>query len=364
MSIQSVTTIPLQLPYDIGGRKPEFAGRPRTHMDMLLVKVETSGGIVGWGEAFAPFVWPATQRALDTLVAPLVIGKSEDDFQPLIEDLRHKLHLFGRGGPVAYAISGLDIALWDIAGKKAGLPLNALLGGVVNRKTLHAYASLLKYSDAESLSSNCRRAVSLGYKSVKVHAHDVEQVAVARQAIGNDIDLMVDVNCGWSLEEALAYLPRLEDLKLKWLEEPVWPPENFENMRQLRSKKAVAIAAGENADSGYDILRLAKSRAVDLVQPSVTKIGGISELMGIAKQVENGDAKVTLHSAYFGPGLLATLHIASILTVEVPIEGYFCDLPANPLGELIQFKNGDIAVPTGPGLGGDPDPHVIREYQV
>lgn len=363
MSIESVTAIPLRLPYDIGGPKPEFAGRLRTHMDMLLVRAETSDGIVGWGEAFAPFVGPATRSALETLVIPLVVGKSEDNFQPLMTDIRRKLHLFGRGGPVAYAISGIDIALWDIAGKKAGCAVSELLGGA-KRKSLRGYASLIRQANDEALSLNCRRAVSAGYKAVKIHAHTTEQAAFARQTMGDNIDLMMDVNCNWSLEEALGYLPRLQELKLRWLEEPVWPPEKLENLQQLRSSSPVPIAAGENADSEFDIVRMAKSKAVDLVQPSVTKIGGISELMSIVRAVTKGDAEIILHSAYFGPGLLATFQVASLLSTDTMIKSYFCDLPVNPLGEVIRFKGGEIAVPTGVGLGGDPDPDIVREYRV
>jgi L-alanine-DL-glutamate epimerase-like enolase superfamily enzyme len=333
-------------------------------MEMLLVKVETSSGVVGWGEAFPLIVWPLVKCALETIVAPLVIGKPEDGFQSLIEDLRRKLHLFGRGGPVTFAVSGLDIALWDVAGKKAGRPLSELLGGA-KRSSLPAYASLMKYADPEVMASNCRRALGMGYKAIKIHDHrGVEQTALARQTIGNALDLMLDVNCSWSREQALGYLPRFEELKLKWLEEPVWPPENVKDLRVVRSKTTTPIAAGENASSAYDIVNLAESNAVDLVQPSVIKIGGVSEIASMVKRVEASRASMTLHSPYFGPGFLATLHIASTLAEESPIEDYFCDLPANPLGAIIKAKNGRFTVPTGAGLGRDPDPLVIRDYQV
>jgi len=363
MTIQAVTTTLLRLPYDVGGPKPEFAGRPRTDMEMLLVRVETSDGVVGWGEAFPLVVWPLVKCAVETIVAPLVIGKAEDDYQQLVGEVRRKLHLFGRGGPIAYAISGVDIALWDIAGKKAGRPVSDLLGGA-KRSSLPAYASLMKYADPEVMAANCRRAVAMGYQAIKLHDHrGVEQSAIARQIMGNDLDLMLDVNCGWSKEQTLGYLPQLEEIKLKWLEEPIWPPENFEDLRAIKSRTNILLAAGENASSAPDIVHLAESQAVDLVQPSVIKIGGITEIAGIRQSVAGGRAKITLHSPYFGPGFLATLHLAATLAEESPIEDYFCDLPASPLGTLIKAKHGRIAVPTGPGLGKDPDPDIIREYQ-
>jgi L-alanine-DL-glutamate epimerase-like enolase superfamily enzyme len=332
-------------------------------MEMLLVRVETTDGIVGWGEAFPLVVWPLVKCAVETIVAPLVVGKPEDDFQQLTGEVRRKLHLFGRGGPIAYAISGVDIALWDIAGKKAGRPISDLLGGA-KRSSLPAYASLMKYAESEVLAANCRRAVAMGYKAIKLHDHrGVEQSAIARQIMGNDLDLMLDVNCSWSKEQTIGYLPRLEEIKLKWLEEPIWPPENFEDLRAVKSKTHILLAAGENASSAPDIVHLAEAKAVDLVQPSVIKIGGITEIAALRRRVEGSHAKIILHSPYFGPGFLATLHIAATLAEESPIEDYFCDLPASPLGTVIKAKNGRIAVPAGPGLGKDPDPDIIREYQ-
>jgi L-alanine-DL-glutamate epimerase-like enolase superfamily enzyme len=332
-------------------------------MEMLLVKVETSSGVVGWGEAFPLIVGPVVKCALETVIAPLVIGKSEDDYQALIADLRRKLLLVSRGGPIAFAIAGLDIALWDIAGKKAGKSISQLLGGA-GRTTLTGYASLMKYPNAEVLAVNCRRALSMGYKAIKIHDHrGTEHTTVARETIGDDIHLMIDVNCSWSLEQALGYLPRFEELKLNMLEEPLWPPENIHDLCILKSKTKIPIASGENASSGCALVNFAASKAVDFVQPSVIKIGGILEILGMVKPIAATPAKILLHTAYFGPGLLATLHLASFLPEESWIEDYFCELPANPMGDVARAKNGRFIVPTGPGLGKDPDPLVIREYQ-
>jgi L-alanine-DL-glutamate epimerase-like enolase superfamily enzyme len=363
MPIKSVTSSLLHLPYDIGGPKQEFLGRPRTHMQMLLVRVETSDGIIGWGEAFSLGASPVTKCAIDKIFGPYMIGKDEDNFQPIFDELRHKLQFFGRGGPMVFAMSGLDIALWDIAGKKAGRPLSDLLGGA-RRTSLPAYASLMMYRTPELLQSACRRAAAKGYKAVKIHDHKVEQAAVARQALGDQVDLMIDVNCAWNLEQTLQYIPRLEELKLRWLEEPVWPPESPRNLRVVKSKTSIPLAGGENMGSSYAILDLADSQAVDMVQPSVTKIGGISEMARIAAELRTGCPKLVPHSPYFGPGFIATLHIASTLAHEAPIEKYFCELQASPLGEMIEPKAGRIGVPTGPGLGIEPDLNVIGEYEV
>ena len=363
MTIKSVTSILLQLPYEIGGPKSQFLGRTRTHMPMLLVRVETSGGVVGWGDAFSLGAPIVTQCAIDNVVAPYVVGKNEDDFQPLIDDLRRKLHLVGRGGPFTFAVSGLDIALWDIAGKKAGRPLSELLGGA-RRTSLPAYATFLPYRTAELLDSSCRRAASVGYKAVKLHETKVEQAVVARRALGDDAALMLDVNCAWSLEETLGYLPQLEALNLKWLEEPVWPPETTRHLRIIKSRSAIPLATGESVSSSFDIAEMAESGAVDIVQPSVTKIGGVTEMMTIVGELKDNRCRLVPHCPYFGPGFLATLHIASTFPQEVLIEKCFCDLEASPLGKLIDVSNGRIGVPTAPGIGGEPDPLVIRDYQI
>ena len=139
MKISAVSTIVLQLPFRHVGPPLLFAGKPRTTMEMLLVRVDTDAGITGWGEAFGPGIWPATRATIETLVAPLCIGRDPSQIQALGEDLQRKLHALGRSGSVMYALSGLDIALWDIAGKKAELPVCRLLSPAPKRD-LPAYA--------------------------------------------------------------------------------------------------------------------------------------------------------------------------------------------------------------------------------
>ena len=180
MTIKSVTPIALNLPFDVGGPKPLFAGKPR-NMEMLLLRVETDSGIVGWGEAFGYAVWPATRTAIEALIAPLAIGRDERDITALMLDLQRKLHLLGRTGPVMYAMSGLDIALWDIAGKAAGKPVAELLGGA-RRKDFSAYASLVRYTDPALIARNAKAAVERGYRAIKLHEIGVEQVRAAREA--------------------------------------------------------------------------------------------------------------------------------------------------------------------------------------
>ena len=177
MTIRSVDTIALNLPYEIYGPKPLFAGRPR-FMEILLVRVETDSGIVGWGEAFGFSVWPATRAAIQSMVGPLAVGRDERDIPALMADLNRKLHIVGRTGPVVYGLAGLDIALWDIAGKAAGKPVSALLGGARHAK-LPCYASLMRYTDPQLVHKNAAAAVARGYQAVKLHETGAAQVKAA-----------------------------------------------------------------------------------------------------------------------------------------------------------------------------------------
>ena len=129
MKITRVQTLVLNLPMLIDGPTPMLGGRPRTSIDMLLVRVETDGGLVGWGEAFGHRVFPGTRAIIDTVLGPMCIGRDPSQIAAINEEFQRVLHGIGRNGPTMYALSGLDIALWDIAGKAAGVPLYRLLGG-------------------------------------------------------------------------------------------------------------------------------------------------------------------------------------------------------------------------------------------
>jgi len=362
MTIHSITPIALDLPFEVGGPKSQFAGRPR-QMAMLLVRVETDDGIVGWGEAFGYAVWPVTRTAIEKLIVPMALGKNEDDIAGVMDDLQRKLHIVGRTGPVVYALSGLDIALWDIAGKKAGKPLSALLGGA-RRTRLPAYASLVRYADVALVAKNSQAALERGYQAIKLHEIDPVQVKAARDAIGPDVKLMMDTNCPWTVEEALAIAAQVRPYDLHWFEEPVYPPEDFTGLARVRREGGIAVSAGENAMSPMDFRAMFQAGAVDVAQPSVTKIGGVSEMMRIARLAREHGVTLVPHSPYFGPGLLASMHMAAAFEHETMIEYSFVQLGASPLGDAIALSDGHVAVPTGPGLGRDPDAAIIARYKV
>jgi L-alanine-DL-glutamate epimerase-like enolase superfamily enzyme len=296
-------------------------------------------------------------------VAPLALGKSPDDIAGLMNQLQRTLHLLGRTGAVMFALSGIDIALWDIAGKKAGKAVAELLGGIRHRD-LPVYASLMRYGDPALVARNAAGACDKGYRSVKVHETAVAQLRAAREAIGPDVTLTMDCNCPWTVAQALEIAEQVKPYDLLWFEEPIWPPEDFSGLAQVRRAAGIPISAGENAISPKNFEQMFMAQAVDIAQPSVTKIGGITEFMKVIASAREHDVEVFPHCPYFGPGLLASVHIFASMAKETMLEYSYAELGANPLGSAIEVREGRIQVPRGPGLGHDPDADVIRRYRI
>ncbi|HUZ75314.1 MAG TPA: mandelate racemase/muconate lactonizing enzyme family protein [Stellaceae bacterium] len=363
MKITRVEPILVALPYEHGGPKPMQAGGTWATMDTLFVRVETDAGIVGWGEAFGFAACPVTMAALTRVVGPLCIGKDPDDIAAVMAELGRKVHNMGGNGPLGFALSGIDIALWDIKGKVAGQPLYRLLGGA-HRDQVPAYASLLRYGAADLVARNTEAALAQGYGRVKLHETAPETVAAARRAGGAALPLMVDTNCAWDRDAAVAMARRLAEFDLAWLEEPVAPPNDFDALAQVRRESGVTIAAGENLGNVIDAAVMAAKGAVDLTQPSVTKIGGVSALLKVIAMARGFSLKVAPHSPYFGPGLVATIHVIAALGEGMVCERFYVTLGASPLGDAVDATAGAMRVPQGPGLGVGVDERVLARYRV
>ncbi len=362
MKIARVDSRSIKVPFTFGGSPTGYGGRNWTTNNILLVRVETDTGLVGWGEAFCYGCTDAVRAALHNMIAPIVVGEDASDIARLSYDLQQKLHLFGRYGITIFALSGLDIALWDIAGKAAGLPLVRLLGGS-GRSKLPAYASLLKYRDPERVAARTKLAVQQGYRHIKLHETEEPEVKAAREAAGSDVAIMVDTNCPWTPEQARLMTLKLRPYDLHWLEEPIFPPEDFAAIARLRAGTGVAMAAGENNCTSFQFRDMFAAGAVDYAQPSVTKVGGITEFLKVATLADAAGVTLMPHSPYFGPGFLATLHLlAARGGPDGMIERYHMDLEASLYGDLVDPVDGGFVVPTGPGLGRDPDPDVMKTY--
>ena len=175
---------------------------------------------------------------------------------------------------------------------------------------------------------------------------------------------MVDCSCPWTVDEAIAVAHEWSDMKLAWIEEPIYPPDDHAGLARLRAAASAPIAAGENISNFMEFKRLFDAGAVGIAQPSITKIGGVTEMRKIFALGEANGVVVVPHSPYFGPGLLASLHVCAASAREIPIERYYCDFAESPFGDQIMPKNGDFAVPQGPGLGQDPDPALVERMRV
>jgi L-alanine-DL-glutamate epimerase-like enolase superfamily enzyme len=262
-----------------------------------------------------------------------------------------------------FALSGVDIALWDMAAKYAGLPLYRLLGGAKADK-VPAYASLVKYKDREHLRAAALHAIHSGYDLIKLHQTDVESLATVRKAVGEKIRITLDVNCAWDPQQALDMARQLAPHGLYWLEEPIWPPEDFKSLAHLGRMSAIPIAAGENAQTVSPFKEMFESQAVTYAQPSVVKVGGISEWRKVAALAEAYNVRVNPHSPYFGPGLLATAHLVASSPVADWLEYLYVTLEASVFKQAPRFEKGYFYLPPGPGLGLEMDMDVIREYCV
>jgi L-alanine-DL-glutamate epimerase-like enolase superfamily enzyme len=356
LTIVSVECIPMRLPFHHWAPPPLFAGKPRTTLDSALVRVETACGIVGWGESYCVDA-VALRSVFSNLVAPLAIGKQAGE-EYVLRSIQRPLHNLGRSGPVAHAVAGLDIALWDIRGKAEGVPVYQLLGGK-RRDSVPVYASLLQYyADPELIARNVIRALEEGYREVKLHERTVLAVKAAREAMGPGMPLMIDTNCAWDLEESIREITAMQAYDPLWIEEPLWPPEDTEALIALRRAVTANIAAGENASSAYQLLKRIELRALDFVQPSVIKLG-LTDAWEVAQSTWDTPVTFAPQVAFFGPGYLAALHMLAASRTEASLERLYVELQHTPYAQSVPIVDGRVYVPQGAGLGADPEDSLI-----
>jgi L-alanine-DL-glutamate epimerase-like enolase superfamily enzyme len=361
MKITAIETMLVTLPSDGGAPPDDLAGPRWNTFDVLLVRVETDEGISGWGEAFGHSITLATKVTIDTLLAPAVIGADATDIAGISHRVNRALHMFGRNGTLAYGLSGIDIALWDIAGKAAGVPLHQLLGGAARRE-VDAYASLVAFGSPSVVADKAAEAVTHGFRHVKLHETTVGAVEAARNAVGHDVSLMLDPNCAWSAEQGLDMARELAPFRLRWTEDAVWPPEDHHAIARLR-RAGLRTAAGENTGTLFDFARLFELDAVDVAQPDVTKVGGLTEMMKVIALAEAHGVFVSPHSACYGPGFLATIHVIAALPYPSVLERIQVGLGATLFGSRTDAVDGRVPVPDGPGLGAEPDLDVVARYR-
>ena len=343
-----------------------------------LVKVTTDDGLVGWGEG-------AAASLIDGLLAPLLIGQDPMDRAGLWERMFHALYNGNNAvGLAGSALSALDIALWDLAGKATGLPVCALLGGKVRDKVA-VYATGLYYTEGEfpdRLLDEARGYVAAGFKGMKTKvgglaiAEDVARVRALRDAIGPDIHLMVDANEAYNATTAIRIGQQLADLDLVWFEEPV-NAQDLDAYLEVKAALPMAIAGGENLRTRYEFKPYLTRRAYDIVQPDIMHCGGITEMQRICAMANACGIQVNPHVWGSPVMIAATLHLAATLPPCPPARNAqpymqepvmeFDRTPSAIRQELcaVPFDQEDsfVRVPTGPGLGIEVDEGVVERLR-
>lgn len=384
-TITSIELLLVSMPFDAARRDSgekgaesidEFnaSSRTFTQMETLMVKVRTAQGLTGWGEGFGHKSNPATWAALEQIVAPFFLGRSTS-IEETIPAAQYAFHAFGRTGPIHYALSALDTALWDIAAQRTGKTLREYLSPSA-RHEVSAYASLVHYAeDPVEVAHHVTRARERGFGAFKLHESTAAAVAGARQAAG-DAPLMVDVNCKWDLDGARAAFAELVELNLLWVEEPVFPPDDSSSLLEL-NREFAAVSAGENHSGVQGLVADMASGALQYAQPSVGKIGGVSAMLEVREAGKALGAAVVPHNFYYGPGLLATAQLiaadpAVIMDngqqqpeLEIPFLNWEETLhPWHAPHTSVMTSQGTVPLPVAPGLGFEPDAQILEKHLV
>ena len=326
----------------------------------LLVHVTSEDGLVGVGETwwgtYQPKAEPGTPvlpiaAMIDAVLAPLCLGRDSTDISGIWHHLERQTSQYGAEGIVSTAISGIDVALWDLLGKRRGVPTWQLLGSLQHER-LQAYASLHWLGDVDAACRDATGAVAAGFRAVKLHEADAEIVLGVRDALGPDITLMVDMSGRVDEQGALVFADRVAGANLAWIEEPIYPYDDHAALARIRERIAQPVAAGENVFSVAAFERLLRSGAIDVLQPDLVKCGGLTPAAAIADLADEHGAVLCPHNFSLGPSLSANIAWAftskASARVEVPWLSPGHEFPANtPMPVLV---DGYLSPPIVPGL--------------
>jgi L-alanine-DL-glutamate epimerase-like enolase superfamily enzyme len=367
---------------DVGREKEPNVGGYTGYQ--VLVRIDTDEDISGWGEACVGSERGEAAFALKELIerglAPRLKGENPIEYRRIWEQLYDATYWYGRRGLAIYALSAIDIALVDIAGRALGVPACQLLGGTY-RKEVPVYASLLfDMDDPEGTAKKAERYARLGYRGVKLGwgtvptkpfginpKKDEEIVSLARERMGEETWLMIDVGryVNWSVSYAIRMGKRLEKYNIYWLEEPL-SQEDLEGYAELCRALDVPVAAGEELYTAYDFNEIIKRRALDILQPDVAKVGGISEMKRVVELARVNNFTWVPHSWSTAVNTAASIHI-----VASSPDGFLLEFKQEPnpmVHDLVkrkfEIRQGKMALPEGPGLGIEIDESVLSRLRV
>lgn len=335
----------------------------RTH---AIVEVITDCGLIGVGEAIGS---SSLIASIIEKIKHKVIGLNPFNISSVRTHLLDSDVYYERAGSVVCAASAIEMACWDIKGKALNLPVHDLLGGKC-RDSIEAYASDIYWQkDAEQMAEEARRIVGLGFQTIKAHLgveglrQETKRIERIRTSIGEDVDLMVDLNAGYRPLDAMQAAQEWRHFRLRWLEEPV-DVEDLEGLSRVHAKAAMPIAAGENVFRWSGFKALLDRRAVDVIMPDVGRAGGLLECRNIGVLAEAAGVPVSPHNFSSGVLLAATLHLAASLPNAVLLE---MDTSGNAVYEELLhsppvLKDGKIILPDGVGLGVELKQEALEKY--
>ncbi len=377
------------LQYDM----PEVLGYSQQYYDKRtthLVEIQTDEGVTGWGECFGPGnVAIANKSIVEKVIQPMVLGMDPLDKDVIWHKVYNLLRDHGQSGMPIQALSGVDIALWDITGKISGLPLHKLVGGAHRASVpCYGYGMMLRDGPISSLASRfedeAAKIKSMGFTATKMKTGfgpkpDVKLCEAVRRGVGDDFPFMVDANHAYTTSDAFFVGRALEELDAYWFEEPV-APEDIDGYRELRTSLKVNISGGEAVFNRWAWRNLLENRGIDIAQPEVCALGGVSEYLRVLSLCHAHFTPVVNHVWGSAIAVATNLHLLAampaipgglhpwepMLEFDTTDNKFRDDLLTEPLEIQNQVKanNGRVTIPTGPGLGVEPDRDFIDHYRI
>lgn len=320
MKIRSVEAFPLSVPVDNG---ISFGIGTVLRRDTVVVKIMTEDGIVGFGESHHGRAAGSVAHVVNSLLRYFLIGQDAGDITGLWTRIyTMQLRSHGLGAATSIAMSGIDQALWDIKGKAAGLPLYSLLGGANRPVNAYAGGVSLGWQEPDELCDEVAAAMATGYNAVKLRVgdtprNDLMRTQAVRARFGDDLTIMVDANTNYTVADALKVTPGYVELGVRWLEEP-FAPHDYRSYATIKHF-GLALASGENHYTRFEFTRLVEEGKVDILQPDLSKSGGITEVMRIAALGSAYKLPLCPHTATTGINMAVTIHVLA----AVENAGYF-----------------------------------------
>jgi D-galactarolactone cycloisomerase len=371
---------------------PEMLGYSQQYYDKRtahLVEVSTDEGLTGWGECFGPgSIALANKAIVERVIAPMILGMDPLDRDVIWHKVYNLMRDHGQKGMPMQSLSGVDIALWDIAGKATGLPVHKLIGGAHrDRVKAYGYGMMLRPESVEELEARfideAAAIKAMGFAATKMKIglgpkDDVRLAVAVRRGVGDDFPFMADANHAYTTSDAFYVGRALEELGAYWFEEPV-APEDLDGYRELRAGLKVNISGGEAEFNRWGWRGILENRGLDIAQPEVCALGGITEYLRVLALCHAHFTPVVNH--VWGSAIAVATNL-QLLAAMPPLPGglfpwepmlefdttenrFRDQLLAEPLDIQGQVaRTGTVAIPQGPGLGVEPDRDVIAKYEV